>query len=103
MKVIKKILAVTMVCVVMLTNTGCENPFIDTPSNTPDPYAIQIYTKDDLQDKDTMYNSKKYVLKSVEMEEADASGVYAKKATPYLVKERFFYGIRMTKIYVLSN
>ena len=50
-----------------------------------------------------MYNSKKYVLKSVEMEEADASGVYAKKATPYLVKERFFYGIRMTKIYVLSN
>ena len=23
--------------------------------------------------------------------------------TPYLVKERFFYGIRMTKIYVLSN
>ena len=34
--------------------------------------------KKDLQDKDTMYNSKKYVLKSVEMEEADASGVYAK-------------------------
>ena len=61
------------------------------------------FRKDDLQDKDTMYNSKKYVLKSVEMEEADASGVYAKKATPYLVKERFFYGIRMTKIYVLSN
>lgn len=50
MKVIKKILAVTMVCVVMLTNTGCENPFIDTPSNTPDPYAIQIHTKNDLQD-----------------------------------------------------
>ena len=50
-----------------------------------------------------MNYTKKYVIKSVEMEEADASGVYAKKATPYLVKERFFYGIRMTKIYVLSN
>lgn len=65
--------------------------------------SLNAFRKDDLQDKDTMYNSKKYVLKSVEMEEADASGVYAKKATPYLVKERFFYGIRMTKIYVLSN
>ena len=65
--------------------------------------SLNAFRKDDLQDKDTMYNSKKYVLKSVEMEEADPSGNYAKKTTPYLVKERFFYGIRMTKIYVLSN
>lgn len=65
--------------------------------------SLRAFQRGDLDDKDTMYDKVKYKLKAVTMEEADENETYIEKSTPYLVKERFFYGVRMTKIYVSAE
>lgn len=64
--------------------------------------SLRAFTDGDLDDDDATYKKKKYTLKEVKVEEADGSGNLVSKSLPYLVKERFFDGISLTKKYVVS-
>ncbi len=64
--------------------------------------TLRAFTSGELDDDDATYKKKKYTLKEVKISEADAAGNLTSKSLPYLVKERFFYGISLTKKYVVS-
>lgn len=65
--------------------------------------SLRDFQNGNLDDTDTVYQKKKYVLKEIAVSEVDDAGNLVKQSLPYFVKERFFNGVSLTKVYVLAD